>query len=95
MKDQFLKVKHEIIEILKQHDVKKAALFGSIIREDFNEDSDIDILIEFRGRKSLLDLVRLKRDLEEKINRKIDILTYNSIHPLLIDKILQHQRVIL
>ncbi|TFF88263.1 MAG: hypothetical protein EU549_03375 [Promethearchaeota archaeon] len=95
MKDQVLKIKYEIIEILKQHDVKKAAFFGSIIRDDFNEDSDIDILIEFRGRKSLLDLVRLKRELEEKINRKIDILTYNSLHPLLRDKILQHQQVIL
>ncbi|MEM2882792.1 MAG: nucleotidyltransferase family protein, partial [Candidatus Bathyarchaeia archaeon] len=59
------------------------------------EDGDIDILVEFEGGKSLLDLVGLKMDLEEALGRKVDVLTYNSLHPLLRDRILEEQRAIL
>ncbi len=44
---------------------------------------DIDILVEFKDRKNLLDLAGLKIELEEKLGRKVDSLTYKSIHPLL------------
>lgn len=84
-----------ILKILKKHDVKKASLFGSIVREEMNDKSDIDILVEFQGRKSLLNLARLKLDLEEKLNRKVDVLTYKSLHPLLKDRILAEQVEIL
>jgi hypothetical protein len=95
MKDSIMEIKEEIVKILRKHDVKRAALFGSIIRDDFTENSDIDILVEFEGKKSLLDLVRLKYELEEKIKRKIDVITYNSIHPLLKNEILENKQVIL
>jgi len=84
-----------ILKILKKHDVKKGSLFGSIVREEMNDKSDIDILVEFQGRKSLLNLARLKLDLEEKLNRKVDVLTYKSLHPLLKDRILAEQVEIL
>jgi hypothetical protein len=51
--------------------------------------------VEFQGRKSLLNLARLKLDLEEKLNRKVDVLTYKSLHPLLKDRILAEQVEIL
>ena len=72
----------------------KIALFGSILTDKFDEKSDIDILIEFEGRKSLFDLVRLEAELENILQRKVDIITYNSLHPLLKDQILQEQVVI-
>ena len=59
------------------------------------EDSDIDILVEFEGEKSLLDLSGLKIELEEVLGRKVDVLTYNSLHPLLKERILEEQKAIL
>ncbi len=87
MESQIEKYKELILEILKKHDVKKASLFGSIVREEMNIDSDIDLIIEFKGDKSLLDLAALKIELEEKLILKVDLLTYNSIHPLLKNQI--------
>ena len=90
--DQFKKI---ILDILKNHEVKRASLFGSIVRGEMTYDSDIDILIEFKGKKSLLDLAGLKIELEEKLKRKVDVLTYDSLHPLLKEHILAEQVEIL
>ena len=52
----------------------------------------MDILIKYgKKRKSLLDLVRLKLELEETLRKKVDIITYNSIHHLLKDEILKEE----
>ena len=88
MESQIEKYKEIILEILKKHEVKKASLFGSIVREEMNINSDIDLIIEFKGDKSLLDLASLQIELEEKLKLKVEVLTYNSIHPLLKDQIL-------
>lgn len=88
-------IKNKIIPVLVRYDVKRAAIFGSFVRGEQKEDSDLDIVVEFEGEKSLLDLVRVKIGLEEVLGRKVDVLTYNSLHPLLKDRILQEQRVIL
>ena len=95
MNEQTIEIKEKILNALKQNDVKRAALFGSVVRGELTDESDIDILVEFKGRKSLLDLVGLKLELEEMLKRKVDILTYNSLHPLLKDRILREQEVIL
>lgn len=95
MLSQIEKLKEKILEKLREHEVKRASLFGSIVREEMTDESDIDILIEFRGTKSLLDLARLKIELEEVLKRKVDVLTYNSLHPLLKDQILAEQVEIL
>jgi predicted nucleotidyltransferase len=94
-KDQIDEIKKTLIEVLKKHGVKKAALFGSIVRGEATEESDIDLLIEFGGRKSLLDLAGLKLELQELLRRRIDVLTYKSLHPLLKERILGEQEVIL
>jgi predicted nucleotidyltransferase len=88
-------IKNIIIDTLKKSDVKKASLFGSVARGESNKKSDVDLLIEFKGKKSLLDLVRLKMKLEELLGKKVDILTYKSINPLIKKRILNEQKVIL
>ncbi len=88
-------IKSKIVPLLKRYDVKRAAFFGSLVRGEKKEDSDIDILVEFEGEKSLLDLAGLRIELEEVLKMKVDVLTYNSLHPLLKDKILSEQKVIL
>jgi hypothetical protein len=80
--------------ILKKGGVRRAAFFGSVARRDFTKKSDVDILIEFAGRKSLLDLVGLEQELEDSLGRKVDLVTYGSVHHLLKDRILKEQEVI-
>ena len=94
-KDQLDELKKALIDVLKKHEVKKAALFGSVVRGEATEDSDIDLLVEFEGRKSLLDLAGLKLELQELLRRRVDVLTYKSLHPLLKDRILSEQEEIL
>lgn len=89
------KLKRSIIRVLRKHGVKKAALFGSIVREEATEKSDIDLLVEFEGKKSLLDLAGLKLELEELAGKSVDVVTYKSLHPLLRDRILSEQEIIL
>lgn len=95
MKVSIQSIKKKIISILKHHGVKRAAIFGSFVRGEAKKGSDIDILVEFKGEKSLLDLVSLEIELEKEIGRKVDVLTYNSIHPLLRSQILKEKVTIL
>ena len=75
--------------------VIKAGLFGSFARGESTKSSDIDILVKFKGTKSLLDLAGLEIELEKKLNKKVDLLTYDSIHPLLKKRILSEEVKIL
>ena len=95
MTSQIDEYKDVILEILKKYDVKRASLFGSIVREEMTSESDVDLLVEFKGKKSLLDLAGLKLELEEKLKCNVDVLTYNSLHPLLKEQILTEQVEIL
>jgi predicted nucleotidyltransferase len=92
---KFEELKAKIVPVLRRYDVEKASLFGSYVKGEESEKSDIDILIQFKGEKSLLDLAGLKIELEEILGKRVDVLTYNSLHPLLRDKILKEQKVIL
>ncbi len=95
MSDQIQAVRDVVAAILRENGVKRAAFFGSIVRGEMEEESDIDILIEFEGRRSLLDLAHLKNELEDAVNRRVDLLTYKSLHPRLKDRILAEQVPIL
>lgn len=95
MKGYIEKIGNEIIPVLKRHNVVRAAIFGSFARGEMKEDSDLDILVEFKGEKSLLDLVALKMELEEVLGREVDVLTYNSLHPFIREIVSKEQVVIL
>ncbi len=94
-KQNITRIRRRVIPILKRHDVKRAALFGSFAHGAQTKASDLDFLVEFKGQKSLLDLVALKLDLEEKTGRKVDVLTYRALHPTLRARILSEQVAIL
>ncbi|OPX80541.1 MAG: Nucleotidyltransferase domain protein [Methanosaeta sp. PtaB.Bin039] len=91
MPDQMQSTAERIIDILRKNGVKRAALFGSIVRGEMTDESDVDLLVEFENRASLLDLSGLKIELEDALNRRVDVLTYRSLHPLLKDRILAEQ----
>jgi predicted nucleotidyltransferase len=67
--------------VIKKHDIKSVSIFGSAIRDDFNDNSDIDILIEFNNssEKSLLDLIDLRLELEDISGRAFDVIEKDSI----------------
>ena len=88
-------VTDKILPVLKEAGVTKSSLFGSYVRGDYRKDSDVDILVELPKGNSLLDLVRLEKKLENALGKKVDLLTYNSVHPLLKDHIGKDQLQIL
>jgi predicted nucleotidyltransferase len=58
-------------------------------------ESDIDILVEIEKDISLLDFVGLKLELEDALNRKVDLVEYSTIKPLIRERILSQQEIIL
>ncbi len=90
-KESLAEIKKIAVPVLRRNGVIRAGIFGSYARGEAKKGSDIDILIEFKGRKSLLDLVGVKQELEEKLKRKTDVLTYKSVHHLLRETILNEE----
>jgi len=95
MRTHIERIRKKILPVLHRYDVARAAIFGSFAKGENKEGSDIDILVEFKGEKSLLGLAGLKIALEELLKMQVDVLTYNSLHPLLKERILNEQEVIL
>ena len=91
MSEQIESVREKIIDIMRDNGVKRAPFFGSIVRGEMTDESDVDLLVEFEGRRSLLDLAHLKNEMEDTVERRVDLLTYKSLHPLLKERILAEQ----
>lgn len=89
-----LTIKNQIIPILKRQGVLKAAIFGSFARGEETKKSDVDLLVKLGKNKSLLDLAGLRIELQDKLGRKVDVLTYNGINHRLKDIILKEQKII-
>lgn len=87
-------IKKKIMPILKRQGVTKAAFFGSFARGEAKKRSDIDILVKIKKGKSLFDFVGLKLDLEEKLGKKVDLVSYGAIKPRLKDIILKDEKII-
>lgn len=88
-------IKQIAAPVLRAAGVKKSSIFGSYVRGDQREDSDIDILVEIPAGTGLFGFVRLKRKLESVLNKPVDLVTYKSLHPSLRNKILSEQQSIL
>lgn len=67
----------KVAEFCKRNRIRKLSLFGSALRGDFRQDSDIDLLVEFQpgATPSLLDLARMERELSTVLGRKVDLRT--------------------
>lgn len=84
-------IKQKIRPILKKYNIKRAGLFGSYVRGDMREDSDIDILVEIEDDISLLDFVGIKLEIEDILGKKVDLVEYDTIKPLIKEKIIKEQ----
>lgn len=81
-------------EICKKNDITFLGLFGSTARGDEKRASDVDLMVRFTEKKSLLDIVRIEREFAEAVGTEVDLLTEASIHKYLKKQILSDLRVI-
>lgn len=95
MTNNLKSIKSKLIPILKQNNVVKASVFGSYARGEETKKSDIDMMIKYKGKMSLLDLIGLEQELEEKTGIKFDITTYKAINYLIKDQVYKEQILIL
>lgn len=86
------KIKSKISQILRKNKVTKAGIFGSYSRGEQRKDSDIDIVVEINDKKmSLIGFIGLERELEEILGRKVDLVEYGAIKPLIKERILNEE----
>jgi predicted nucleotidyltransferase len=66
-----------IAEFCKRHHIRKLALFGSVLRDDFRPDSDVDVLVKFEPGHTvgLFRMAGLEMELSEALGRKVDLRT--------------------
>ena len=83
--------KEKIIPILKKHKISHAGIFGSYARGDYNENSDVDILVDVPESYSLLKFAGIKVEIEDEINKSVDLVEYPLIHPKLKTGILKEE----
>ena len=88
-------IKEKITPILQRYGVTKAAIFGSLAKGEATTSSDVDILVEIKNDMSLLDFIGVKIELEEALKMKVDLVEYDTIKPIIKERILAEQEVIL
>jgi len=90
MNKRIERIKLKALPILKKYGVAKAGIFGSYVRGENKKNSDIDILIQ--PPKGIgFGFVGIQFELEKKLKKKVDLLSYRAIHPLLKERILKEE----
>ena len=86
----------DMIAIARRYHATELALFGSVLRADFREDSDVDVLVEFEhgAAVSLCDIVRLKHELSDLIGRDVDLVEKPGLHWYIRDEVLAEAQVL-
>lgn len=85
-----------LAELCRRHRIRKLALFGSILRDDFGPESDVDVLVDFEPGHvpGLFGLHRIEREISALFgDRRVDLLTFRSLNPHLRDRILSAAEV--
>jgi uncharacterized protein len=89
-------IPHErIAEFCRQNHIRRLALFGSILREDFGVNSDVDVLVEFEpGKTPGLRFFGIQDELGELLGRRVDLNTPQCLSKYFRDRVLQEARVL-
>jgi predicted nucleotidyltransferase len=81
--------KDKVSNFCRRHHIRKLALFGSVLRDDFRSDSDIDVLVEFEpGCTPGLAFFGMEIELSEMLGRKVDLNTAGFLSPHFRDRVL-------
>lgn len=83
-----------IVSLLRAEGAREVAIFGSFARGEEREDSDLDILVDLPPGKSLLDMARIERELEDALGRSVDLRTRGEISPLLLPDVDREKEVL-
>jgi hypothetical protein len=79
----------------RRHHIRRLALFGSVLRDDFRPDSDVDVLVEFReGHTPGLDFFGMEIELSELLGHKVDLQTPGFLSPYFRDRVLAEAEVL-
>ena len=84
-------VPHEVIaEFCRRHGIRRLAFFGSVLRDDFTPESDVDVLVDIEpGRKlTLFTLAQIENELSDLLSRRVDLHMPRTLHPYLREKVL-------
>ncbi len=72
----------KIGDFCRRHRIRRLAVFGSVLREDFGPDSDVDVLVEFEpGARIGWNFITIQDELTDLFGRPVDLLTPGSIRP--------------
>ena len=97
MSDFPIDIPHErLADFCRKHGVKRLALFGSVLRDDFRPDSDVDFLVEFLPgvRYSLLDLGGMWVELRGIVGREVDLKTPLDLSRYFRDQVMRESRTL-
>ncbi len=87
--ERIKKKREEILRIATQHGARNIRLFGSLVRGEADEKSDIDFLVEMESGRSLLDMGGLLMDLQELLGREVDVVTDRGLHKRIRERVLR------
>ncbi len=87
--------KAQVADFCRHHHIRRLALYGSVLREDFGPDSDVDVLVEFdpEERVGLLRLAGVELELSELIGRRVDLRTPQELSRYFRDEVLEQADV--
>ncbi len=79
----------------RKHGLRKLSLFGSVLRDDFRPDSDVDVLVEFRQgvRAGYLTMAAMERELSQLLGRRVDLRTPAELSRYFRDDVLRAAEV--
>jgi predicted nucleotidyltransferase len=86
--------KEKISDFCKRNHIRKLSLFGSVLRDDFGPDSDIDVLVEFEpGHVPGFAMVAMEDELSRLLGRKVDLRTPYDLSRYFRDRVVKEARV--
>lgn len=91
MDARILNKRDRIYQIAEKYRARNIRVFGSQVRGDEQQGSDVDLLVEFEY-PNLLDRIGMKQELEDELGIPVDLLTDESLHPSLREDILRESR---
>lgn len=86
-----------VADFCRRHGIRELAFFGSVLRDDFRPDSDVDVLVDFEAQAtpSLFDFVEIKEELSRMVGRPIDLVGKSGLrNPFRRHEILTTRQVI-
>jgi predicted nucleotidyltransferase len=84
-----------IADFCQRHHITKMALFGSVLRDDFGPQSDVDVLVEFDPHKNPgLQYFDIQDELSELFGRKVDLVTYLGLSKYIRKKVLERAQTV-